>query len=322
MLLALQRSAGNAAVARTLGNAAVPRTPAKRTSASSVERKAITTDGTTKQPDRRLVQREFAGKLDQISLVAFRQQLKAHGVQLTLVDASSLYQKALSSPKKFETIGDVISEFGVATGTPPESIPSKTDSAGTTPEKPPSKTDSAREIPVDTLSEIASVSDEAQAEAVAETKDVEKRRRKHTQGPDKKHTPVGPGGGGLIINYVWLGSNPLGPLEKFNLYSWRALGHLVNIYTHPFERDPPRTEATLEIDAGDATVIHLGTLLGVDNLAPPGSAKATLGDARSILMRWLAAIPTQGKPSKEHILTWLISRSPTSAARNGGSCWT
>ncbi len=170
---------------------------------------------------------------------------------------------------------------------------------------------------MDTLSEIASVSDEAQAEAVAETKDVEKRRRKHTQGPDKKHTPVGPGGGGLIINYVWLGSNPLGPLEKFNLYSWRALGHLVNIYTHPFERDPPRTEATLEIDAADATVIHLGTLLGVDNLAPPGSAKATLGDARSILMRWLGRYRHRQTQQRAHIYMVDLTKSYLGGTQRG-----
>ena len=45
----------------------------------------------------------------------------------------------------------------------------------------------------------------------------------------------------ITINYVWLGSNPLGPLEKFNIASWRAFGHEVNLYTTPFFGDPKRT---------------------------------------------------------------------------------
>lgn len=298
MVVALQRSAGNAAVVRGLGNAAVARTAAKRASAPSVERKAVSTEGRPKQQDRRVLQRTFAGSLEHVNLQGFQQQLKEAGAQLKYPEVRDLYERAKKSEKKLKTIGDVISEFGISTSTAPESIPSKTGSASTSPEKAPS--DSAREIPAETLSQIASVSDEAQAEAVAEAKDVKKRQGKEKQGADKKHTPVKPGSG-LIINNVWLGSNPLGPLEKFNLYSWRALGHSVNIYTYPFGSDPPRTEADLGLDAGDATIIHLGKLLEGDDSASVGSAKALLGDARSILKRWLKAIPAQRKPSIEHI---------------------
>ena len=59
----------------------------------------------------------------------------------------------------------------------------------------------------------------------------------------------------IAINYVWLGSNPLGPLEKFNIASWRAFGHEVNLYTTPFFGDPKRTYESVGITAEDATIL-------------------------------------------------------------------
>ncbi|MPY24366.1 hypothetical protein [Shewanella sp. YLB-07] len=118
----------------------------------------------------------------------------------------------------------------------------------------------------------------------------------------KMHLPVSKGGRPLSINYVWLGSNPLGPLEKFNIFSWRALGHQVNIYTHPFAGGAAHTEATLGLERGDVTVISLGdTLTADDREAGEDHPKALLGDARSLLKRWLAGIPKEGRPSIEHI---------------------
>jgi hypothetical protein len=34
----------------------------------------------------------------------------------------------------------------------------------------------------------------------------------------------------LTINYVWFGDKALGPLERFNIYSWRAMGADVTVY--------------------------------------------------------------------------------------------
>src|SRR5690606_29570772 len=69
----------------------------------------------------------------------------------------------------------------------------------------------------------------------------------------------------LIINYVWLGCGALGQLEKFNIYCWRAKGHAVAIYTHHFTSGTSHTVNTLGLEAGDADVYVMPTVLGEDD---------------------------------------------------------
>lgn len=139
----------------------------------------------------------------------------------------------------------------------------------------------------------------ASSEAVR-AKDVSKPKPPGKQA--KMHIPVSKGGRQLSINYVWLGSNPLGALEKFNIYSWRTLGHKVNIYTHPFAGASEHTEVTLGLEMGDARVISLSNILAADDTeVGADNPKVHLGDARSILQRWLEAIPKEERPLIEHI---------------------
>ncbi|MDR7665829.1 DUF4157 domain-containing protein [Methanosarcina sp. Z-7115] len=89
----------------------------------------------------------------------------------------------------------------------------------------------------------------------------------------------------LIINYVWLGDNKLGNLEKFNIYSWRALGHVVNIFALRFDRKTVQHE-DLGVSKEDANVIDLSTQLKDDaNVKDAKSPKAILNDARTVLLK-------------------------------------
>jgi hypothetical protein len=94
------------------------------------------------------------------------------------------------------------------------------------------------------------------------------------------------------INYVWMGTGPLGPLERFNIYSWRCLGYNVAIYTLHFARDQAFTFSSLGLSLGervqrtgpghdDLTVLHddglflydMPTLLREDEYEDDGSGQ-------------------------------------------------
>jgi hypothetical protein len=144
-----------------------------------------------------------------------------------------------------------------------------------------------------------SVKKVGKAESIAPRSKALEARFSHLE---KEEEPKEMGGRQIIINYVWLGNNPLGALEKFNILSWRALGHIVNIYTHPFAGGPPRNLGNLGLQPGEAHVIDLASVLTADSHAVGEyNPKAALGDARSILGRWLGAMPEHDPPTKEHI---------------------
>jgi hypothetical protein len=135
-------------------------------------------------------------------------------------------------------------------------------------------------------------------------------------GGEKK--PADDNAGGIIINYVWLGNRPLGPLEKFNIYSWRALGHQVNIYTLRFDGAAANYD-TLGIADEDAAVIDLHSLLEVDALEGQADhPKAKLGDARALLTAWIAAIPPDKAPTGEHIFNMVdLTKSYIGGTKRG-----
>ena len=94
----------------------------------------------------------------------------------------------------------------------------------------------------------------------------------------------------LIINYVWLGCGALGQLEKFNIYCWRAKGHAVAIYTHHFTSGTSHTVNTLGLEAGDADVYVMPTVLGEDDEMlplPPGWEKTFWGEPMPNVVRWI-----------------------------------
>ena len=100
----------------------------------------------------------------------------------------------------------------------------------------------------------------------------------------------------LIINYVWLGCGALGQLEKFNIYCWRAKGHAVAIYTHHFTSGTSHTVNTLGLEAGDADVYVMPTVLGEDDGATGvDNPIVAMANSREILKDWLAKAVAKGK---------------------------
>jgi hypothetical protein len=69
----------------------------------------------------------------------------------------------------------------------------------------------------------------------------------------------------LNINFVWIGAGALRPLEKFNVYSWRALGHAVTIYTYNFRNGRKHDLSSLGLTPGSASLVDLPTLLRNDD---------------------------------------------------------
>jgi hypothetical protein len=97
----------------------------------------------------------------------------------------------------------------------------------------------------------------------------------------------------LTINYVWLGDKPLGAMEKFNIYSWRALGHDVTIYAHRWDGQAATAEL-LEVPPGDVTVVDLVPHLKSDNAEKAG----TLPKTRELLLAWLESADALKAASK------------------------
>lgn len=67
----------------------------------------------------------------------------------------------------------------------------------------------------------------------------------------------------LQINFIWLGTSKLRPLDLFNVYSWRALGHNVTIYAYHFNGS--HDLASLGLIEGAATVVDLPKLIQYNN---------------------------------------------------------
>lgn len=63
----------------------------------------------------------------------------------------------------------------------------------------------------------------------------------------------------LQINFIWLGTGKLRPLDLFNVYSWRALGHNVTIYAYHFNGS--HDLESLGLIEGAATVVDLPQLI-------------------------------------------------------------
>ena len=113
----------------------------------------------------------------------------------------------------------------------------------------------------------------------------------------------------VVINYVWLGARPLGALEKFNIYSWRALGHTVAIYVDTFVPFTPRTNylSDLGLEEGDALVYDLRlTILGKDEVNvtqknETQTPRALLSKTRAVLLKWLKAVSKDRPPGQDQL---------------------
>ncbi|WP_299963888.1 hypothetical protein [uncultured Roseobacter sp.] len=108
----------------------------------------------------------------------------------------------------------------------------------------------------------------------------------------KKAAAKGAATPSMIINYVWLGNRKLGSLERFNLFSWRTLGHRVQVFALRFDGDPA-TAGSVGLDPGDADVIDLRQMLGVDKKetaeakADSKDPRAILRGARGLMLSWI-----------------------------------
>ncbi len=132
-----------------------------------------------------------------------------------------------------------------------------------------------------------------EAEGKVDKKDLTERKAGEGTSGDRDAGP-------LVINYVWLGNGKLGALEKFNIYSWRALGHAVNIYASRFDQKQA-TSGSLGIEDGDANVIDLREQLVEDKEEAEkvkDGPKAKLIDARGVLESWIDAAARAGLGEK------------------------
>ncbi|KAB8145928.1 DUF4157 domain-containing protein [Chloroflexia bacterium SDU3-3] len=271
------------------------------------------TGGVARKP---VVQRKLGGALAQINEEGLRVQLVAKGISIPFKDRRALFAAVQSSDQDFTSIDDVLRAFQNQYGLPAfsgsaEAAPSaevEAQQAQPVEEKQPAEKQPEEEKQsAPPLAAIAKASEEAQQEVQQEVAKRAQEKPKQAVSGDKgpaeaeQSAPEAQGGGGLIINYVWFGNNKLGALEKFNIYSWRALGHTVNIYIQPFGAKAPHTVESLGLEAGDANIIDLSTTLGNDNSAEVGTPQAELKDARSILNRWLHAARQTESPKREHI---------------------
>lgn len=93
------------------------------------------------------------------------------------------------------------------------------------------------------------------------------------------------------VNHVWFGDDPLGALDKFNVYSWRALGHEVTIYAHRWN-GIPHNEDSLGLSGSGVKVEDLSTILAEDD----DNRTATLPNTRALLKGWIEATKKE-KPS-------------------------
>ena len=127
--------------------------------------------------------------------------------------------------------------------------------------------------------------------------------------------------GRVTINHVFLGDRALSAADKFNIYSWRALGAEVNIYTHRFKKGERHTVESLGLAEGDANVIELEDTLNADwEIAndAPNSPQAKLNYTRQTLQTWLNKIPDDGKPSMDHIFNMVdMTKSYLGGSKRG-----
>ncbi|TDD08489.1 hypothetical protein [Nonomuraea diastatica] len=113
------------------------------------------------------------------------------------------------------------------------------------------------------------------------------------------------------VNHVWFGDDPLGTLDKFNVYTWRALGHEVTIYAHRWN-GTPHDEASLGLSGSGVKVENLSTILAEDD----NKRTATLPETRALLKGWIEATNKE-KPLETDVIYNLVDLTKSYI---GGTC--
>lgn len=83
----------------------------------------------------------------------------------------------------------------------------------------------------------------------------------------------------LQINYVWFGNGALGGLEKFNIYSWRAMGATVTVYACKWDTSGHNASS---LGVKDVKVVDLYQYVKNDT-------NANVPKTRELLTAWLDA---------------------------------
>src|SRR4051812_35324807 len=97
------------------------------------------------------------------------------------------------------------------------------------------------------------------------------------------------------INYIWFGNGALGALEKFNIYSWKALGHEVTVYASKWDTSA-HTASSLGLK--DVEVVDLYKHVAADDK----KLAKVLPKTRELLKEWLeAAKKTPPKAPNEQV---------------------
>lgn len=162
---------------------------------------------------------------------------------------------------------------------------------------------------------------------------IQRKTKRGGEGHDQHATVREGDPGQMIINYVWIGDGELGELEKFNIYSWLALGHKVNIFFYHFKLETPNDISGLGLDVNgkNLELINMREVLDKDsvhdmeeeerdtdfrNHAP----EKLMTDTRNLMKDWFTVSPEEvPKASKrDHIYNLVdLTKSYIGATRRG-----
>lgn len=148
---------------------------------------------------------------------------------------------------------------------------------------------------------IEAVKSEVETKKKVTEPSIDKEVKKEQEKVEIDH-PMDVGTNQLIINYVWIGDAKIDEVAKFNIFSWKALGHIVNIYVQRLD-GVKATADNLGLEENDVNVIDLSNFLDKEkDLSVKGSTKEKMGDARDILIKWIESAK-ETVTSKEAIKT-------------------
>lgn len=103
----------------------------------------------------------------------------------------------------------------------------------------------------------------------------------------------------IIIKNVWISAGPLKAADRFNIYSWCALGHRVDIYTHHLSHGTIHTYESLGLKAcNEIGVTDIGKMFMGDGMTMLSPEVKVMNSDRELILHWLKLFPTIWKNVK------------------------
>jgi len=98
------------------------------------------------------------------------------------------------------------------------------------------------------------------------------------------------------INYIWMGTGRLGPLELFNIYSWKLVGCDVGIYTLHWTTGRSHDAESLGLAQDAGVAVHdLHAILEADgSVVTEGDPRRLCSGMRDVLSTWYNHARTAG----------------------------